>query len=274
MDDQAETVAMRLARAEGRGSAGMACATLFEDRIWILRPLLSMRREALRDVLRSIDQAWIDDPSNEREASERVRVRRALADKPGEVERLARAAAEAGKTRRAEALAATRWLEKAEPAGPGTVRLPKGAFDVGSALLPMRALLAAIGGTPHLPSEDATAALIGRLRAEESGTISRTLVKRNRDGFVLSREKRGVRAEPAEVTAAEPPPPLAPPRRGEGSSETSPLPSPVRGGVRGGGRDERGSVAPWVTFLPGFDIPLRNAVARLLGIPPVPESPA
>src|SRR5690606_12902459 len=87
MDDPAETVAMRRARgdahADRRGLAGMARATLFEDRVWIVRPLLAQRRHALRAMLAGLGEAWIDDPSNEAETSERVRTRRALAGETG-----------------------------------------------------------------------------------------------------------------------------------------------------------------------------------------------
>lgn len=236
MDDQAETVAMRLARGEGRGSAGMARFTLLHERVWIVRPLLGQRREALRGRLRAIGQAWIDDPSNERETSERVRMRKALTG--ADVERLGEMATEAGRQRQAEAEFAARWLEQAEPAGEGLVRLPRDALDTGSPMLPMRALLAAVGGAPHLPNETATRELLSRLRAGKSAALSHTLVRRKRDGLLLSRERRRVPTVPA----GEAPPPH--------------------------------TVAPWATFLPGFDIPLRNAVGLLLGVAPVPASPS
>src|SRR5690606_38501009 len=80
-DGQAEAVALRAQRRnEGAGLAGMAPATLFDRRIWLLRPLLDYRREAIRDYLREQGVAWVDDPTNEDHAYERVRTRFALTE--------------------------------------------------------------------------------------------------------------------------------------------------------------------------------------------------
>lgn len=81
LDDQAETFLMRSARgaANGdRGQAGMAQTTLLQRQFWLLRPLLNMRREDLRDYLGSLGITWRDDPSNESSKYERVRVRKSI----------------------------------------------------------------------------------------------------------------------------------------------------------------------------------------------------
>lgn len=77
-DDQAETVLMRLARGSGvDGLAGMARATQAEGILW-LRPLLDIRRSALRDLLTARGQGWAEDPTNDDPAFDRTMARRAL----------------------------------------------------------------------------------------------------------------------------------------------------------------------------------------------------
>ncbi|SES33820.1 tRNA lysidine(34) synthetase TilS [Rhizobium sp. NFR03] len=91
-DDQVETVAMRAARSQNArpagepppiGLAGMADAVLFDRALWICRPFLSVRRQAIRDDLTSLGEGWIDDPSNDDPRFERVRFRQAGADIAG-----------------------------------------------------------------------------------------------------------------------------------------------------------------------------------------------
>lgn len=77
-DDQAETLLMRLGRGSGvDGLSGMRPSTLRDGIIW-LRPLLGVRRDTLRDWLRSREITWIDDPSNDDLRFDRVKARRAL----------------------------------------------------------------------------------------------------------------------------------------------------------------------------------------------------
>lgn len=78
-DDQAETVLLRLARGSGvDGLSGMAPRRRALGIDW-LRPLLAVRREALRAELTARGAAWAEDPSNEMDRFARTRARQALA---------------------------------------------------------------------------------------------------------------------------------------------------------------------------------------------------
>jgi tRNA(Ile)-lysidine synthase len=81
VDDQAETLLMRLARGAGvRGLAGMRpVGRGTADAISIIRPLLGWRHSELEAVCASAGVVPVQDPSNEDEQFERVRVRKALA---------------------------------------------------------------------------------------------------------------------------------------------------------------------------------------------------
>lgn len=95
-DDQAETVAMRQRRGSGAGLSGMAWVSERAD-IRIVRPLLGCSRETLRNTLRQAGLGWCDDPSNENERAERVRVRKQL--EPVEKQALLRRAEKAAEER-------------------------------------------------------------------------------------------------------------------------------------------------------------------------------
>ncbi|MDJ1006935.1 MAG: tRNA lysidine(34) synthetase TilS [Paracoccaceae bacterium] len=78
MDDAAETHLMRLKRHAGIDGLS-AMAPRFERLgMTFLRPLLSCRREALRDLLVDRGVTWVEDPSNDDDTFDRVRARRAL----------------------------------------------------------------------------------------------------------------------------------------------------------------------------------------------------
>ena len=76
-DDQAETVILRLARGAGvDGLAGMP-SDFARGGLRFIRPLLSVRRDALRAYLRGQAIGWSEDISNADERFARVRVRKA-----------------------------------------------------------------------------------------------------------------------------------------------------------------------------------------------------
>jgi tRNA(Ile)-lysidine synthase len=82
VDDQAETFLMRLARGAGvKGLAGMRRVTRGPwSALTLVRPLLGWRHSDLEAVCAAAGINPIQDPSNEDEQFERVRVRKALAD--------------------------------------------------------------------------------------------------------------------------------------------------------------------------------------------------
>lgn len=319
-DDQAETVFMRRRRGDGLGLAGMASAALFDGKIWIARPLLDTRRETLRDFLRGNSIGWIDDPSNVDRRSERVRVRLELAasyDTDADIETLLDVARKNGALReklgRRAAALISRFAREAEP---GLIHLDPGFLRNGddeATIHALRALLAVVGGMPHLPDERRTAALSARLaQPPHRATLSRAFAASRRDGVWLCREGRGL-------------PEPVPAREGviwDGRFRISAIGLPVEASVVPAGGDLIGEIgkdhaAPkslirlarasqpaflhdgeriaempygptgdftsrwtampvpslYARFLPSFDIDLAKAVSALIGAPPIPDPP-
>ncbi len=83
LDDQAETMLLRLARGSGvDGLSGMAAQRVDGPLTWV-RPLLHARRDELRAYLIKNGAGWIDDPSNDDPKYDRVKARQAFATLAG-----------------------------------------------------------------------------------------------------------------------------------------------------------------------------------------------
>jgi tRNA(Ile)-lysidine synthase len=326
-DDQAETVLMRRARGDGRelagrGLAGMAPATLYDWRIWIARPLLGVRRAALRAFLRREHVHWVEDPTNINAHFERPRIRTVL-DEDRSGQRFAEAIGLAGRAagereqlgRRAAALVG----EFASRPAKGLIRLDPDfvqADDTRAAVYALRVLLAATGGVTLLPDEARSEALFEQMRAGPlCATLSRTVVDVRRTGIFLRRETRDLpsaaplaaglwdgrrRINEAEAitlsdsSAALLIAPLgaaAAAKRISGNGAPASLmraalaaePALWQGGQCLGFAGEATAasviavspaVAPFARFLPCFDLALAQAVAELVGAPPVPPLPS
>jgi tRNA(Ile)-lysidine synthase len=79
-DDQAETLMMRLSRGSGvAGLAGVRPRTALSSAIQVCRPLLTWRRRELGSIVEAAGIRAIQDPSNENEHFDRVRMRKNLA---------------------------------------------------------------------------------------------------------------------------------------------------------------------------------------------------
>ncbi|HSG37757.1 MAG TPA: tRNA lysidine(34) synthetase TilS [Paracoccaceae bacterium] len=146
-DDQAETVLMRLARGSGvDGLAGIPARTGGD--IPFLRPLMGLGRTELRDYLIAEGIAWVDDPSNDDDAFDRVRARKmmsTLADLGLTQERLLQTAEHmqaAQKVLKAEAL---RRAKQDVTTDGGDLVLARSLLDMEASDTEPRLLAAAIG---------------------------------------------------------------------------------------------------------------------------------
>lgn len=306
-DDQAETVTMRLDRSaamvdEGRGLAGMAPATLFDGDIWIVRPLLGMRREALREGLRTAGIGWIDDPTNEDHAYERPRIRSAL-DEQGFSSAMRVAAKAAGKRRDLDARTAALIGQFASRPSTGLIRLDRafaGHRDREAATHALRLLLATTGGLAVLPDMERTGSLLDALAtgALQRATLARVLVDARRSGIFLLREARGL-PQPMQATdsliwdgryriafqngndtgiviapsgnrprPAGALPPDVPESLARAALATTPFVTPPGKNVA-----VAPVVAPFARFLPAFDLQSACVLAELLDAAPVPAPP-
>jgi tRNA(Ile)-lysidine synthase len=177
-DDQAETVLMRLARASGvDGLSAMAPVRRAAGLLW-LRPLLGIRRSALRDHLRDAGVGWAEDPSNEAADRDRIRMRRLLPALEAAgigVPALAAAAAHLRAAREALAAAAAGAAARVATVDRGDVLIDAAGL---AALAPetRRRLLAGallwIGGAGYAPRAPALDRLLGAAAAGRPATLA------------------------------------------------------------------------------------------------------
>lgn len=176
LDDQAETVWRRL--LSGGGVSALTAMTAHDPLpVWpegwgiqLARPLLGLRRQALREYLREAGETWIDDPSNTDPAYSRVRDRTVLSrlEAAGfRVERLAAMADRLRQYERGQAEAAGRWLMQHAIFHPwGGASLTPGLV---APLRAMDALRAAVSGDPA-PDRAAASKLANALATRKAFT--------------------------------------------------------------------------------------------------------
>ncbi|MBB4303021.1 tRNA(Ile)-lysidine synthase [Rhodobium orientis] len=183
LEDQAETVLMRLARGSGvDGLAAMAPARWIGG-IRLVRPLLDVPKARLVATLETAGIGWIEDPSNENTAFERIRLRRLLPVLAGEGLTPERLAATARRMRKAsdaleaDALSRLAAFARFHPGGFGALD-PAAFADCPEeiALRLVARLLTAVGGTVYPPRQERLEALVEAIRSRDDGRrLKRTL---------------------------------------------------------------------------------------------------
>lgn len=201
LDDQAETVLMRLARGSGvDGLAGMAAVRRADGLRWH-RPLLGVRRADLRAYLRESGVGWVDDPSNDDLKYDRIKARRALdilAPLGLGSERLAETAAHMRRARGALE-AATLALAQRCAAISEAGELTFSGIEDAPREVQLRLLAAALGWVSGAGYRPRFTALEGLLDSCLSGaafgkTLHGCLISRRKNEIVINRE---VSATPA-----------------------------------------------------------------------------
>lgn len=148
VDDQAETLLLRLGRGTGpHGLAGMRPRQGSAGEIATVRPLLASHRDRLRDYAAASGLRWVEDPTNASDLYLRNRVRRELLPVLDELFGAGvRARIAALADLEAEARATLDWALEREGLGSerdddGTLRLPLGPFRAAPVGLRRHALL-------------------------------------------------------------------------------------------------------------------------------------
>lgn len=213
LDDQAETLVMRLARGSGvDGLAGMAPVSV-RDGVTLARPLLDVARAALRYSLAARGGRWIDDPSNDDRQFERVRVRQMLpklAELGLTMESLAQTARRAQRARIALDAATARAMQRYVEVDPaGHCRVGREAFVAENEEIRMRLLsrcLRAVGGNRHPVADASVARLAGALCAQpdRSRTLGGCRIVGSATTFLVARETGRRAGDAAAVEAGRP----------------------------------------------------------------------
>ncbi len=158
LDDQAETLLLRLGRGSGLdGLAGMAPVAELPG-LRLLRPLLRVPRAALEATLRARGLDWLEDPTNRDPAHARVRLRRlapALEREGLSARRLSATAAHLARARAALEEATAEFLARAaDPDPAGFVWLDPGPWSEAPREVRLRVLartLMCVGGGAYTP---------------------------------------------------------------------------------------------------------------------------
>lgn len=191
-DDQAETLLMRLVRGSGVEGLSAMADTRDMGGWHIVRPLLTTTRAALRHYIDVLKVPYVDDPSNEDDTYERVRVRKAIATLGLDVAGLSDTAHRMGRARSAL------WARAADVAASyvtqshfGDLRINRDAFAAVERDTQLRLLAAAlqwVSHAPYRPRAYALEGLLDRALGGGGGTLQGAEVRVGKSHFHILRE--------------------------------------------------------------------------------------
>ena len=201
-DDQAETFLMRLARGAGVDGLAAMRKTWAQNGVTFARPLLSCRRDALRDHLRDKSLTWVEDETNSDPAYDRSRIRAALPDFGISIETLADVAghlAEARDALHTTMLHTARQIARTEQ---GDVVIDRTEFEALPDEVSRRLMLAAmhwITGADYPPRGPALTALLQDIKAGRNATLQGCDISHSKGSIRITREAgalSGISAQP------------------------------------------------------------------------------
>lgn len=181
-DDRVETFLMRARQGSGwHGLAGLLPAG--PSPVWpegrglgLIRPLLAFGRSELREALRARGRGWVEDPSNEAERFERVRMRTLVRKMDQNAAAQALRVTDGLAVMRAAVLAEARQALRTLAPGQGEARIPLSllvGLGAEARLRLAEALVMAAGGAEAPPRREALERVVGRLRpGSVSGGVS------------------------------------------------------------------------------------------------------
>ena len=207
MDDQAETVLMRLARGSGVDGLSAIAPSAERGALALKRPLLGVSREDLRDYLRDIGQDWVDDPTNDDEAYDRIKARKmfeALETLGLTKQRLATTARVMGMAREALEVQAGQTQDVWEWTALGFAQSDLGAFERLPREIKLRRLAGAmnrLAGTSYRPRLDALEDALDARPGTRS--LHGCIVRWGRDKVTIIREPNAVTEPPRPAVSVE-----------------------------------------------------------------------
>lgn len=182
-DDQAETFLMRLARGSGVDGLSGIRQISGQRPIWV-RPILGIKRQDLRCYLNKIGQTWVDDPSNDDDSFDRIKMRKAMPElaKLGlSIDRLASTAESLQTSRTAlEQVTESVMRRCCEASRFGTVSIDLDALQLEPLEIQYRALsyaMAWVTGAHYRPRFSALKMVYGFLGQGKSQTLAGCFIK-------------------------------------------------------------------------------------------------